>query len=56
MDILACPMCKGELELAAEKEDTDAGEVMEGSLKCGACGGVYRISGGIPDLRPVPEG
>ncbi|MCH8921340.1 MAG: Trm112 family protein, partial [Chloroflexi bacterium] len=30
MDILACPMCKGDLELAVDEEEGD--EVIKGSL------------------------
>ena len=32
MEILVCPMCKGELELKIEKED--AGEIVTGSITC----------------------
>lgn len=51
--ILACPTCKGALGLEAEEEDSGTAEVMEGSLSCSSCGAIYRISGGIPDLRPL---
>lgn len=53
MDILACPVCKGDLELHIEAED-DTGEVVEGSLYCGKCDQRYPIEGGIPNLLP-PE-
>lgn len=53
MGILACPTCKEGLELGVEQEDGEGGEVLEGTLRCATCGGVYRISGGIPDLRPL---
>ena len=52
MDILACPLCKGALELAVEREEAD--EVLEGALSCDACGEHYPIAGGIPNLLP-PE-
>ena len=55
LSILACPLCKKGLGLAVEQEDPSTAEVMEGSLECASCGVSYRISGGIPDLRP-PEG
>jgi len=50
MDILCCPVCKGDLELRVEEEDDD--EVLEGGLWCGACRVEYPITGGIPDLLP----
>jgi uncharacterized protein YbaR (Trm112 family) len=53
MSILACPTCKRELGLKVEQEDQGTAEVMEGSLECSSCGAIYRISGGIPDLRPL---
>lgn len=55
MSILACPSCKEALGLSVDEEDPATAEVMEGRLECSSCGAIYRISGGIPDLRP-PEG
>lgn len=58
MDILACPLCKAELRLEATVEEPAAAgdpsgpEVIEGSLTCTACGEVYPISEGIPNLLP----
>lgn len=54
MDILACPLCKAELTLAATREETTpAGpEVIEGSLTCTSCSEVYPITEGIPNLLP----
>ena len=52
MEILACPVCKGSLELSAEKE-TDT-EVIEGSLYCAKCDERYPIEDSIPNLLP-PE-
>jgi uncharacterized protein len=53
LEVLACPVCKGPLELkAAEKAD---GEVVSGSLLCKGCNHEYPISEGIPSLLP-PEG
>jgi uncharacterized protein YbaR (Trm112 family) len=40
LEILACPKCKGELQLAAG--DTE--------LRCPACRLIYRIEDGIPIL------
>jgi uncharacterized protein YbaR (Trm112 family) len=53
MDILACPMCKGDLELSIDKED-EKGEVVTGSLYCKKCDECYPIEEGIPNLLP-PE-
>jgi len=49
MEILCCPVCKGDLELriTAEKD-----EVMEGVLRCAACPHDYEIKDGIPNLLP----
>lgn len=49
MDILCCPVCKGDLELrvAVEKD-----EILEGTLHCGACDETYEIEDGIPNLLP----
>lgn len=50
MEILACPMCKGELTLAAVTVEAD--EVITGTLHCGACNEDYPIDAGIPNLLP----
>ena len=50
MEILACPVCKGELELKVEAEDGD--EVITGSLICGKCDETYPIEDAIPNLLP----
>ena len=50
MDILACPVCKGELELKIEAEDGE--EVVTGSLFCGKCDETYPIEDAIPNLLP----
>ena len=52
MDILACPVCKGDLELLSEEEEGD--DVIVGSLECVACSESYPIEGSIPNLLP-PE-
>ena len=52
MDILACPVCKGELTLTVDMERED--EIIEGSLRCAACDESYPIAEGIPNLLP-PE-
>ena len=52
MDILACPVCKSELELKVETEED--GEVIQGSLICHKCDEIYPIDDAIPNLLP-PE-
>ena len=56
LDIIACPVCKGELDLQATEiaaEDShDAGEVLTGTLICESCHERYPITGGIPNLLP----
>lgn len=49
MDILCCPVCKGDLELTVTVEED---EIVEGELYCGACDQVYEITDGIPNLLP----
>ena len=49
MEILCCPVCKGDLEL---KVDLEKDEILEGSLYCKACNHRYEIKDGIPDLLP----
>ena len=50
MDILACPVCKGGLELRVSREDGD--EIVEGTLYCKACDHSYPIEDSIPNLLP----
>jgi uncharacterized protein YbaR (Trm112 family) len=52
MDILACPVCKGKLELSVEREDEY--EIVTGSLYCPKCEVSYPIVDTIPNLLP-PE-
>ena len=53
MDILACPMCKGGLELNVEEEDEK--EVISGSLYCRKCGVHNPVVDTIPDLLPPDQ-
>ena len=47
MDILACPICKGNLELdVAEESD----EIITGTLYCKKCDMYYQIEDGIPNM------
>jgi uncharacterized protein YbaR (Trm112 family) len=50
MDILCCPVCKGDLKLTVKKEE--GGEIIEGSLYCPKCNETYPIEDGIPNLLP----
>ena len=52
LDILVCPMCKGDLTLAVDEEG-DA-EIVSGALHCTSCGLDYPIEDTIPNLLP-PE-
>ncbi len=52
MQILACPVCKGGLELKVDEEERE--EIVMGSLYCSNCHHSYPIVGTIPNLLP-PE-
>ena len=53
MDILACPVCKGKLELSVEQENEQ--EVVAGSLYCPQCAQRYPIVDTIPNLLPPDQ-
>lgn len=48
IDILCCPVCKGDLTLDVKEEKE--GNILKGSLYCGKCDVYYPIEDGIPDL------
>ena len=50
MDILVCPVCKGDFALKITKEE--AGEIIEGTLNCAQDNETYQIEDGIPNLLP----
>ncbi len=50
MGILACPVCKGDLELTVDEEDET--EIVTGSLFCAAYNIRYPIVETIPNLLP----
>jgi uncharacterized protein YbaR (Trm112 family) len=50
MEILACPVCKGDLELTVVEENEK--EVVKGSLFCKKCSQTYPIEDTIPNLLP----
>jgi|TARA_Y100000310_G_scaffold260140_1_gene268981 uncharacterized protein YbaR (Trm112 family) len=51
VDILACPICKGNLEFKIEGEDGK--EIITGSLVCTNCSERYTIEEGLPNLLPT---
>ena len=53
MDILACPVCKGKLELGVEEENEQ--EIVSGSLYCPQCNVHYPIVDTIPNLLPPDQ-
>ena len=53
MDILACPVCKGKLELTVDEENEE--EVVTGSLYCPKCDVRYPIVDAIPNLLPPDQ-
>ena len=50
MEILACPTCKGKLELHVAVEDGE--EIVNGKLSCHQCQEDYPIEDSIPNLLP----
>ena len=53
MDVIACPVCKGNLKLYVKEEDET--EIIEGSLCCPQCNINYAIVESIPILLPVEK-
>ena len=53
MDILCCPVCKGDLVLTVVREDEK--EVIDGTLHCDVCSVDYPIQDGIPNLLPQSD-
>ena len=49
--LLACPTCKGSLDLATTRGD--ASDIDEGSLSCAACGSRHPILRGVPRFVPT---
>jgi uncharacterized protein len=50
LDILACPLCKGDLCLEVFEENDC--EILAGKLICMACKECYPIEDGIPNMLP----
>jgi len=53
MEILRCPVCRGELSLTATQRDGT--EIVIGTLRCPQCAVDYPIEDGIPDLLPPDQ-
>jgi len=53
LEILRCPVCRGELTMTADSRDGE--EIVAGSLACPKCSVNYPIEDGIPDLLPPDE-
>jgi len=53
LDILACPVCKGELELSVAEENEQG--IVNGSLYCSRCNVHYQITDTIPNLLPPDQ-
>ena len=50
MDILCCPVCKGDVKLTVKKKDGE--EITDGIIRCDKCGVDYPIEDGIPNMLP----
>ena len=50
MEILVCPMCRGELHLTVSVQEAD--EIVEGTLECRDCNEKYPIVDSIPNMLP----
>jgi uncharacterized protein YbaR (Trm112 family) len=50
MDILVCPVCKGDLQLTVDEENEK--EIIAGNLFCQRCNERYPIEDTIPNLLP----
>ena len=55
MDIIVCPVCKGELELSVEEENEKEKGVVTGALYCSKCNEHYPIVETIPNLLPPDQ-
>ena len=53
MNILACPVCKGGLELVVDEEREK--EIVTGSLYCPSCQERYPIMDTVPNLLPADQ-
>ncbi len=54
LEMIACPICKGDFQLKVGEEDDR--EVITGELYCPACSHRYPITEGVPNLLPPEPG
>jgi uncharacterized protein YbaR (Trm112 family) len=50
LEIIACPECKGDLQLKISEEENE--EVITGEFHCPNCYKSYPIQEGIPNMLP----
>ena len=50
LDILVCPMCRGDLHLEITEQEGE--EIVSGSLRCKECQELYPIEDTIPNMLP----
>ena len=50
MEILVCPMCRGDLDLTITEQHGD--EIVAGTLRCTECQEEYPIEDTIPNMLP----
>jgi uncharacterized protein YbaR (Trm112 family) len=50
LEILACPLCKGNLELKVQRQERDS--ALDGCLYCKNCSKAYPVNNGRPNLLP----
>jgi 2-polyprenyl-3-methyl-5-hydroxy-6-metoxy-1,4-benzoquinol methylase len=48
LEILVCPACGAATSFDAEARESDRAEMVEGTLRCRACGHAVTVRGGIP--------
>ncbi len=53
VNLLCCPVCKGELDLEVKEEEND--EVTQGFFTCSKCNVKYPIDNAIPNLLPKKD-
>jgi SAM-dependent methyltransferase len=53
LSYLVCPSCNGPLDLSVAQAEQQ--EIMEGALRCGACGASFPIRSGIPRFADLAE-
>jgi len=53
LEILCCPVCRGDLTLTVRRKDGE--EIVDGTLACPKCPADYPIEDGIPNLLPPDE-